>query len=150
MKEQEVQEFLNSLETDNSSWINAARKRRESSPWRKKSQMIAVRVLSELHEKGMKQKELAEIIGVTPQQINKIVKGKENLTLETIAKLESALKIDLVTVNVQKTKVKIWSSNVQGYNPTFSSPKLQLRTDVKNQSHTSANQEPIKSYKKSA
>jgi len=37
-------------------------------------------------------------MGVTPQYINKIVKGKENLTLETIAKIEKALGITLIEV----------------------------------------------------
>ena len=49
-----------------------------------------------IKEKGIKQKQLAEMVGVSPQQINKIVKGNENLTLETIAKLENALNIALI------------------------------------------------------
>ena len=36
------------------------------------------------------------MIGVSPQYVNKIVKGKENLTLDTISKLEQALGIKLI------------------------------------------------------
>lgn len=36
---------------------------------------------------------------VTPQYVNKIVKGKENLSLETIWKIEEALGINLISVN---------------------------------------------------
>jgi transcriptional regulator with XRE-family HTH domain len=46
----------------------------------------------------MSQKELAERIGVSPQQVSKIVKGNENLTLETISKLEAALGVPLIEV----------------------------------------------------
>lgn len=35
---------------------------------------------------------------VSPQYVNKIVKGKENLSLETIAKIEEALGISLISV----------------------------------------------------
>ena len=35
------------------------------------------------------------MISVSPQYVNKIVKGKENLTLDTISKLEQALEINL-------------------------------------------------------
>jgi plasmid maintenance system antidote protein VapI len=31
-----------------------------------------------------------------PQQVNRIVKGDENLTLETISRIEQALKIQLI------------------------------------------------------
>ncbi len=37
-------------------------------------------------------------MGVTPQYINKVVKGRENLSLETISKIEKALEISLVEV----------------------------------------------------
>jgi transcriptional regulator with XRE-family HTH domain len=40
---------------------------------------------------------------VSAQYINKIVKGKENLTLDTICKLEQALEIELITVSTSKS-----------------------------------------------
>ena len=46
----------------------------------------------------MTQRKLAEKMGVSPQYINKVVKGKENLTLETIAKIEDVLGITLIEV----------------------------------------------------
>jgi ribosome-binding protein aMBF1 (putative translation factor) len=41
---------------------------------------------------------------VSPQQINKIVKGQENLTLETISKLEIALNIQLIDERIGHSK----------------------------------------------
>ena len=45
---------------------------------------------------GLSQKELAERMGCTQQFVSLILKGKENLTLETISKLERVLGADLL------------------------------------------------------
>ncbi len=79
-----------------SGWLDDAKYRIENEKWLKHSQAIALRILRTLRAKNVSQKELAEQIGVSPQQVNKIVKGRENLTLETIAKLEGALGIVLL------------------------------------------------------
>ena len=89
-------EKLNKILTGKSNWIDKAKERQENKAWLKHSQKIAVKVLRTLREMNMKQKELAENIGVSPQQISKIIKGKENLTLETISKLENALNVNLI------------------------------------------------------
>ena len=47
--------------------------------------------------------------GVSPQYINKVVKGQENLSLETICKIERALVINLVQVPAfEDTQVISW------------------------------------------
>ena len=85
-----------------SSWLNDAKARQTNIDWTKRSFKIAVRILREIRAQketnGMTQKQLAEMMGVTPQYINKVVKGKENLTLETIAKIEQVLGITLIEV----------------------------------------------------
>jgi transcriptional regulator with XRE-family HTH domain len=45
----------------------------------------------------MSQKALAECVGVSPQYINKVLNGQENLSLQTIAKLSDALNIELIS-----------------------------------------------------
>ena len=97
---------LNKLASNNSKWIEEAKIRRENRVWQKHSQKIAIRVLKAIREKGIKQKQLAEMIGVSPQQINKIVKGSENLTLQTIAKLENALNIELIFREIEKNNIE--------------------------------------------
>lgn len=67
--------------------------------WLRKSAYIAVNVLAALEEKRMTQKALADQMGVTPQYVNKLVKGSENLSLETIDKLEKALEIVLLPLD---------------------------------------------------
>ncbi len=78
-----------------SRWKEKAKYRRDNREWLKKSAAIAVKVLEALKSQKLSQKDLAARINVSPQQINKIVKGQENLTLETISILEVALNIDI-------------------------------------------------------
>lgn len=82
-----------------STWHEEALWFRKNSNWLKRSSKIAIRILSELDRKGLSQKELASKMGVTPQYVNKIVKGKENLSLESISKIEEALEISLISIN---------------------------------------------------
>ncbi len=81
-----------------SKWLEKAQRRAAEEPWKRRSQAVALAILRTLRNKKMSQKELAEIIGVSPQQVNKWVKGNENFTFETIAKLENALNIELMQV----------------------------------------------------
>ncbi len=62
------------------------------------SQAIAIKVLEKLDKLGWSQKELALKKGVSPQQISKIVRGTENLTLESLVKIEKVLGIQLLVV----------------------------------------------------
>jgi len=86
-----------------SGWLDDAKYRIENEDWLKLSQAIALRILRTLRAKNISQKELAEKISVSPQQVNKIVKGKENLTLETIAKLQTALGVSLMNIPLYQT-----------------------------------------------
>jgi len=89
-------EKLNKISSGKSSWLDKAKKRKENKEWIKHSQKIATKVLLSIREKGITQVQLSEMLEVSAQQINKIVKGKENLTLQTISKLEKALQIKLI------------------------------------------------------
>ncbi len=67
----------------------------DDSKWYRKSCDIALKVNLALAEGKMTKQALAARLGVSPQYVSKIVKGGENLTLETISKLEEALGIPL-------------------------------------------------------
>ena len=95
-------DILNKLtEGKVSNWHEKAEWRRRNANWLNKSAQIAVSVLEQLRIMEMSQKELADAMGVTPQYVNKIVRGNENLTLETICKLESILGISLIEIKSQ-------------------------------------------------
>ena len=68
-----------------------------------------------LKEQKMTQKDLAEKMSVTPQYINKIVKGGENLTTETITKLENILGIAIFADSIRDKNTKVSSI----YNGTY-------------------------------
>jgi|ERR1044072_8606149 DNA-binding Xre family transcriptional regulator len=70
--------------------------RRANKHWLRKSAIIAFKILDALKAQGLSQKDLADKMEVSPQQISKIVNGHENLTLDTIAKLELALGIKII------------------------------------------------------
>lgn len=77
-------------------WREQAQWRRNNRKWLKYSGFIALTVLNRLDELGISQKELSERMDCSPQYVSKVLKGSENLTLETISKLEECLKIDLI------------------------------------------------------
>lgn len=68
----------------------------------RESQEIAMKVLEKLDELGWTQKRLAEELNVSPQQVTKLVSGKENLTLETQVKLQNALDIPILATYFTK------------------------------------------------
>src|SRR5690554_5914 len=76
--------------------VNDAKWRRENKDWLAKSFDIAIGVLAAMKAKGWNQKKLAEEMDVSEQHVSKIVKGKENFTLQTITKLERVLNVRLV------------------------------------------------------
>ena len=60
--------------------------------------MIAMRVLDEMENKGLTQKEFAHRVGCSQQYISRILKGKENLSIETISKIEAALGVSILEI----------------------------------------------------
>ena len=88
-------EIVKKNQIENSQWQKEATEARENWGWMKYSLQIALKVRSKMKSDGITQCTLASKLGCTQQYVSLILKGKENLTLETIAKLESALQIDL-------------------------------------------------------
>ncbi|MBO5749354.1 MAG: helix-turn-helix transcriptional regulator, partial [Bacteroidaceae bacterium] len=64
--------------------------------WLRYSQKIAMRMLDKLEELDITQKQLAERMGCSQQYVSKILKGCENLSLETLSKIENALNITVM------------------------------------------------------
>ena len=82
-----------------SKWREEAKYRVENRAWLKYSQMIAMRVLDEMENKGLTQKEFAQRVGCSQQYISRILKGKENLSIETISKIEAALGVSILEIH---------------------------------------------------
>lgn len=88
------------ISNESSAWMEQAEFYESNKDWLDKSALIAIKILSTLKSHNITQKALAESIGVSPQYINKVVKGQENLSLETICKIERSLGISLISVPV--------------------------------------------------
>ena len=82
--------------------------------WLRVSQRIAFDILEQLDALGWTQKTLAEKMGVSPQYVNKIVRGSENFTLETLVKLQTILDIPLLA-SYLKEGTKDWKSITYTY-----------------------------------
>lgn len=61
---------------------------------------LAVSIQEELKRKGMKQRDLARQLGMKDSQLSRILSGTGNPTLQTIARLASALGTELLAFPV--------------------------------------------------
>lgn len=102
MKNQTLIEKLNEIAQVDNTWQDDVVYYEKNKEWLDRSAKIAIKILATLRQNRnagvspSSQKELAALMGSMPQRINKIVKGSENLTLETITQLEKALNIQLI------------------------------------------------------
>lgn len=81
-----------------SGFLDRQLKNRKNRKDKMRSAKLALNVLAILDHEKMSQVALAEKMGVTPQQVSKILRGKSNFTFETIDKLELALGYSLLEV----------------------------------------------------
>lgn len=87
-----------------SSWLEKARWRQENEYWLDVSFSIAVKIASVLsankkaNEYPKSQVELARAMGCSAQYVNKLLRGEENLQIETICKVQRILGIKLIEV----------------------------------------------------
>ena len=68
-----------------SKWRERAEWRQQNKSWLRHSQRIAVKMLEKMDELGLTQKQLAELMGCSQQYVSKVLKGQENLSLETMS-----------------------------------------------------------------
>ena len=92
-------------------WKEKAQWRRENRRWLRYSGFIAMSVMNRLDELGLTQKELAERMACSPQYVSKLLRGSENLTLDTISKLEECLGIDLIRIALSPSEGDLAQQN---------------------------------------
>ena len=91
-KKREITNKLKSrISNKKSTWLKQAEYYEKNKDWMDNSAFIAIKILRHLRVNNITRKDLAEKLNVSPQYMNKIVKGKENLSLETICKIEKVL-----------------------------------------------------------
>ena len=79
-----------------SKWRENARWRMDNRAWLRHSQHIAMMMLDRMDELKMSQKQLSELMGCSQQYVSKVLKGQENLSLETISKIEHCLGLQIL------------------------------------------------------
>lgn len=82
-----------------SKWRENAEWRMANKSWLRYSQHIAMLMLDKMEELHMTQKQLSELMGCSQQYISKVLKGQENLSLETLSKIERCLQIQIFSIN---------------------------------------------------
>ena len=101
------EKFLSLVSGEPAETANRNQERIRNRAMLKESQNIAIKVLLKLDELHWNQRKLAKEMGVTPQQVNKIVSGKENFTLDTQVKLQQILDIPLLASYYEKQKAQM-------------------------------------------
>lgn len=91
--------FKKLVSKEKTNTLQRAQTRIEQRKFLRLSQRISLRILSRLDELGWSQKDLAERMKVSPQQVNKWVKGNANFKLMTLADLSEVLGISLIEVS---------------------------------------------------
>lgn len=76
-----------------------AQYRKDNREWLRISRDIALALHYYLRKMKMTQKELAEKLQVSPAYVGKLLKGQENLTLETICNIQNAIDRELISVS---------------------------------------------------
>lgn len=100
-----------------SSWLEKAQWREDNEDWLDISFSIAVKVASVLSANKKtnaypkSQVELAEMMGCSAQYINKLLRGEENLQIETICKIQRLLEVELIAVPKIEIKQTIVYNN---------------------------------------
>lgn len=79
-----------------SHWREEAAFRLRNKSWLGYSQMIAMKMLDRMEELNITPKALAEELNCSEQYISSVLKGSENLSLETISKIEKTLQIQII------------------------------------------------------
>lgn len=93
-----MEEIKKYLAENTSSWKSEVEYRQVNKHWLQKSMKIAIKANRARKNLGLTQEALAQKIGVSKQNVNKVLQGRANLTIETISKLELALNIELISI----------------------------------------------------
>lgn len=117
------EKFLNLVSQSETQTVERALARKKRRTLLRFSGQIAIKILTRLDELQWTQKRLAEEMKVSPQQVNKWVKGNANFKLETLLDLGMVLEIQLI--EVPKPQSRIFESE------TLMSETSQYKSEVK-------------------
>lgn len=81
-------------------------RRKSVSPYVREKVNLSFQIVDRIHEilksKGLNQKDLANMLGKSEAEISKWMRGTHNFTIDTLAKIETALDAPIVEVCFEK------------------------------------------------
>lgn len=80
-------------------WLQIAKWNEEHADALEDYMIIAMRISATLKAKKMTQKDLAAQLGVSPQALTRIMKGRQNLSLNKVRQIEKVLGISMMTIH---------------------------------------------------
>lgn len=83
---------------DRSTFVEEAKERQTNAVWLKWSRNISLSIIDYMDKHNMNQTELAKFLGVSRQYVSKLLSGKENFSIKTIAELEEKLGIEAMAM----------------------------------------------------
>ena len=102
MTEQPVQ-FMEPRESETTSKIRAnAAEHWENESWLRWSRQIAKSLIDYMEANGLKRIELAERLNVSPQYLSRLLSGRENLSLKSLAQIQDKLGFDMFKIIASK------------------------------------------------
>ncbi|MFN3782304.1 MAG: transcriptional regulator [Spirosomataceae bacterium] len=125
------EKFLGLVSKEDTGTLERNQQRIRNRAMLRESQQIALKVLMKLDDLGWSQKDLAKVMDVTPQQITKIVSGKENLTIETQIKLQNILDIPVLASYYENKRMETneWVVTFEKRDEQIIAQTLDYRTD---------------------
>lgn len=99
MTQQEAIERLSRFQTSAPSvWTEEenSRRRAKAEGWLQYSRRIAIKMALAMKRQNLTRQDVANRMGCSPQYVSRLLKGEENLSLETICKLENTLNIPIL------------------------------------------------------
>lgn len=85
-------------------WKTRAKQDRNNRKNITRAQAFALELMEYMDLHHIKQTELADKMGVSAQQVNKILRAKSNLTFETLDKIADALEVNITSPKIKTIK----------------------------------------------
>ena len=84
-----------------SKWRDHAEWRRTNKHWLRYSQRIACILIDRMEEQHMTKEQLAERMGCSLAYVSNLLRGQENLSLETICKIEESFGLQIISPDLK-------------------------------------------------
>lgn len=111
---------LNTITVPDTAWESFAQDQIENEDRDIRHLLIATKVVRYLREENISKATLASKMGVSPQRVGTMLKGRSNMTTASIAKLEKATGLSLFVVPDEPAQVTVtrktsWRGSVKAY-----------------------------------